>query len=82
METMDQRFRTTRPGEERKFIMSSEPGYTLIDCATDLIYGPYETFDQARRHADDFATWEILNGGGTLVDWSLAHETAAKAKAA
>jgi hypothetical protein len=62
--------------------MGSERGYTLIDCATDLIYGPYETFNQARGHADDFATWEILNGGGNLVDWSLPSETTAKAKAA
>jgi hypothetical protein len=62
--------------------MSGEPGYTLIDCATDLIYGPYETFDQARGHADDFATWEILNGDDNLVDWSPPRETAAKAKAA
>jgi hypothetical protein len=62
--------------------MSNDPGYTLIDCATDLIYGPYETFDQARGHADDFTTWEILNGDGNLGDWSLPRETAAKAKAA
>ena len=26
--------------------------YTLIDCATGLIYGPYETFLQARERAD------------------------------
>ena len=25
--------------------------YTLIDCSTSLIYGPYETFDQARGQA-------------------------------
>jgi hypothetical protein len=56
--------------------------YTLIDCSTSLIYGPYETFNQARGHAEDFATWEILNGGGNLVDWSLPRETTAKAKAA
>jgi hypothetical protein len=62
--------------------MSNEAGYTLIDCATDLIYGSYETFDQARSHADDFVTWEILNGGGNLVDWNLPRETTAKARAA
>jgi hypothetical protein len=62
--------------------MSMKPGYILIACATDLIYGPYETFDQARRHACNFATWEILNGGGNLVDWSQPPEMAAKAKAA
>ncbi len=27
--------------------------YTLIDCATGLIYGPYETFLQARERAGD-----------------------------
>jgi hypothetical protein len=62
--------------------MSNEPGYTLIDCATDLVYGPYETFDQARGHADDFATWEILNSGDNLVDWRLPREQTVKAKAA
>jgi hypothetical protein len=56
--------------------------YTLIDCSTSLIYGPYETFNQARGHADDFATWEILNCGGNLVDWSLPREANARAKAA
>jgi len=30
----------------------------------------------------DFATWEILNGGGNLVDWNLPRETTAKARAA
>jgi len=28
--------------------------YTLIDCSTHLIYGPYETFVQARGRAEDF----------------------------
>src|SRR5262245_29053852 len=44
--------------------------YTLIDCATGLIYGPFETCNQARDRADEFAAWEILNHDGDLVDWS------------
>jgi hypothetical protein len=47
-----------------------ELGYTLIDCSTGLIYGPYETFNQARQHADDFERWEIINRDGNLVEWS------------
>ena len=47
-----------------------ELGYTLIDCSTDLIYGPYETFNEARQHADDFERWEIINRDGNLVEWS------------
>ena len=43
--------------------------YTLIDCATGLIYGPYETFRQARERADDFERWEIINRVGNLTDW-------------
>jgi hypothetical protein len=49
--------------------MTDELGYTLIDCVTDLIYGPYETFNQARGHAEDFERWEIINQEGNLVDW-------------
>src|SRR5262245_39828007 len=45
--------------------------YTLIDCSTNLIYGPYETFNMARSHAEDFSRWEILNEEGNLVDWSI-----------
>ena len=44
--------------------------YTLIDCSTSLIYGSYETFNQAREHAEDFERWEIINYEGSLVDWS------------
>ena len=46
-----------------------ELGYTLIDCSTGLLYGPYETFNQARQHADDFERWEIINRDGNLVEW-------------
>lgn len=49
--------------------------YTLIDCATDLIYGPYETFAQARNRAESFEQWEITNREGSLVDWSPAPST-------
>ena len=31
--------------------------YTLIDCATGLIYGPYETCRQARECAEGFERW-------------------------
>lgn len=44
--------------------------YTLIDCATDLIYGPYETFLQAHERAEGFERWEIINRLGNLIDWS------------
>jgi hypothetical protein len=47
----------------------------LIDCATSLIYGPYETFLQARERAEDFARWEIINRVGNLVDWSPTPST-------
>lgn len=44
--------------------------YTLIDCATGLIYGPYETFLHAREWAESFDQWEIIDRGGNLIDWS------------
>jgi hypothetical protein len=59
--------------------MASE--YTLIDCWTGLIYGPYDGFNQAREHAEDFASWEILNRDGDLVDWSPKPKVAAPASA-
>jgi hypothetical protein len=49
--------------------------YTLIDCATGLIHGPYETFSQARDRADDFEQWEIINREGNLVDWNPTSST-------
>jgi hypothetical protein len=49
--------------------------YTLIDCATGLIYGPYETFLQARERAEGFERWEIINRVGNLVDWSPTPST-------
>ena len=44
--------------------------YTLIDCAKGLIYGPYETFRQARERAEGFERWEIINRVDNLIDWS------------
>ena len=49
--------------------------YTLIDCAAGLIYGPYETFFQARERAEGFERWEIINREGNLVDWSPTSST-------
>jgi hypothetical protein len=43
--------------------------YTVIDCSTDLIYGPYETLKQAYSHTEEFDTWEIVNDDDNLVDW-------------
>ena len=55
--------------------------YTLIDCSTGLIYGPYQTFNRARGHAEDFAIWEILNRDGDFIDWSSHPATAGSASA-
>jgi hypothetical protein len=44
--------------------------YILIDCATGLVHGPYETCEQARGKANDFPAWEIVDSKGALIDWS------------
>ena len=44
--------------------------FTLIDCATDLIYGPYGTILETRERAEGFERWEIINRAGDLIDWS------------
>ena len=46
--------------------------FTLVDCETGLIYGPYRTCPMARAHAEveAIATWEIYTDGDALVDWS------------
>ena len=49
--------------------------YTLIDCDTDLIYGPYACFEEARECAEQFKRWEIINRDGGLVDWSRKPKT-------
>ena len=48
------------------------PKYTLIDCATDLPYGPFHWLDQARHCAEigNIKKWEIINRAGKLVAWS------------
>lgn len=45
--------------------------YTLVDCETGLIYGPYETCAMARAHAKRkaIATWEVIASDEKLVDW-------------
>jgi hypothetical protein len=43
--------------------------YTLIDCSTDLIYGPYENFREAFDRTEQFERWEIVTENGDLVDW-------------
>ena len=55
--------------------------FTLIDCSTGLIYGPYDAFNPAREHAEDFEVWEIINREGDLVDWSAKPKAAASASA-
>ena len=51
--------------------------YTLVDCETGLIYGPYETCAMARDHAEReaIATWEIIAGDEKLVDWSAPQQS-------
>ena len=46
--------------------------YILIDCATDLSYGPFELLDRARHCAEigNIKKWEIINRAGKLVAWS------------
>jgi hypothetical protein len=55
--------------------------YTLVDCSTGLIYGPYETFNEARERAEGFEYWEILNRVDHLVDWSPKPKAVAPASA-
>ena len=61
---------------QRKYITQRPPNsmreFTLVDCATGLIYGPYRTCPMARAHAEveAIATWEIFIDGDALVDWS------------
>lgn len=44
--------------------------YCLIDCTNALVYGPYETLNEASAHADALPAWEIIDGNGDLIDWS------------
>ena len=56
--------------------------YTLIDCTTGTVHGPFGTFKQARGRAEDFAQWEILDGNFGLVDWSPAARASANVESA
>jgi hypothetical protein len=44
--------------------------YCLIDCTNALVYGPYETLNEASAHADALPAWGIIDGNGDLIDWS------------
>jgi hypothetical protein len=46
--------------------------YTLVDCDTGLIYGPYESCEIAQAHAEAEAltTWEIVRDDVMLIHWS------------
>lgn len=45
--------------------------YTVIDCDTRLIYGPYETLAEARDRVEqyDLKTWEIIDTEGRTIEW-------------
>jgi hypothetical protein len=43
--------------------------YCLIDSTNALVYGPYETVNEARAHADALPAWEIIDANGDLMDW-------------
>lgn len=45
------------------------PPYSVIDAATDGLYGPFDRFCEARACAEAFPRYEILNDEGDLVDW-------------
>jgi hypothetical protein len=55
-------------------------GYTLVDCDTGLIYGPYESYKIARAcaAAEALTTWEIVNDDEKLVDWNHPTEDVSK----
>ena len=54
--------------------------YSLIDCKTGLVYGPYDTLNEARAYADALPAWEIIDGSGDLIDWSRGFEETANAR--
>ena len=51
--------------------------FTLLDCQTGLIYGPYRTCVMARANAEAhaIATWEIFTDDDKLIDWSCPEQT-------
>jgi hypothetical protein len=51
------------------FTMSNE--HSLIDLRTDLVFGPYPSFNEARGRADYLNSWEIMRDyDETVLDWS------------
>ena len=44
--------------------------YCLIHCTNALVYGPYETLNEASANADTLPAWEIIDGNGDLINWS------------
>lgn len=46
--------------------------YTLIDCKTELVYGPYETLARARCCAEEheLEAWEIIDAEGKVIEWT------------
>jgi hypothetical protein len=57
--------------------------YTLIDCATNQFYGPFETWDYAFDATAKFksARWEIIDDSGNLRGESGKQNRARKDKA-
>jgi hypothetical protein len=43
--------------------------YTVIDAATDGVYGPFPLLKDALACAQDFERYEVLDCDGALVDW-------------
>ena len=53
------------------------PEYSLIDLGTNLVFGPYPSFNAARHRANKFNRWEIVRDDNeTVLDWS-EHSVAA-----
>jgi hypothetical protein len=48
--------------------------FTLVDCETGLIYGPYQSCAMARADAEAkaIAAWEIFTDDDKLLDWEGA----------
>lgn len=47
------------------------PEYSLVDLGTNLIFGPYSSFNAARHRANKFNSWEIVRDDNeTVLDWS------------
>ena len=45
--------------------------YSLIDLGTDLVSGPYSSFNEARSRANNYQRWEIIRDADeALIDWS------------